>query len=276
MSTEIVPKASIVELAGARDRALAAYEAAAERAAAANNAAAICRRRSMASRYVAVPTLQLSTDHGRTSESAEGYRRKVDAAFWTHVMDTCGLGELMGAKQKEDWRKSLEDNPPAFEIDTVTATFEGLRASAGSIFRQSIVDVFERLPRAYRSHDGFKFGGRVVQDYAVTWWAGRASWVHSSYRCPREALDDLDRAFHTLDGATQTERISNSAGAEMAKGATEFEGAYFRLRWFRNGNLHIWLLREDLVRQANRLLAEHYGARLGQMHLHPDQQGAAA
>lgn len=270
--TEIIPKASIIQLAGARDRALAAYAAAAERIAAANTAAKTVATAPGLGRYIPIPTLELSTH--RQSTSAETYRKEVDRAFWLHVMDKSGLGALMGAKQKEAWRDTLDNDPPAFEIDTVAATFDGLRASAGSIFRQSIVDVFERLPRAYRSHDGFKFGARIVQEYAVSRWSGKFSWVHRSRGCPREALDDLDRAFHLLDGRPQAERISDTAAAAMSRGDTEHEGAYFRLRWFRNGNLHIWLRREDLTREANRLLADHYGAQLGRMHLHPDQRAA--
>lgn len=41
------------------------------------------------------------------------------------------------------------------------------------------------------------------------------------------------------------------------------EGDYFRVRIFKNGNLHIWFERDDLLQSVNLLLAEYYGEAIG-------------
>src|SRR3546814_919223 len=41
------------------------------------------------------------------------------------------------------------------------------------------------------------------------------------------------------------------------------ESEFFRAKAFKNGNLHIWFKRDDLVIEVNKLLAEYYGASLG-------------
>ena len=41
------------------------------------------------------------------------------------------------------------------------------------------------------------------------------------------------------------------------------EGDYFRVRVFKNGNLHIWFERDDLLQSVNLLLAEYYGEAIG-------------
>src|SRR3546814_7039127 len=44
---------------------------------------------------------------------------------------------------------------------------------------------------------------------------------------------------------------------------TVIEGDYFRVRVFKNGNLHIWFERDDLLQSVNLLLAEYYGEAIG-------------
>jgi predicted RNA methylase len=45
--------------------------------------------------------------------------------------------------------------------------------------------------------------------------------------------------------------------------AFEASSDYFRVKAFKNGNLHVWFLRDDLVEKVNQLLADYYGAALG-------------
>ena len=44
---------------------------------------------------------------------------------------------------------------------------------------------------------------------------------------------------------------------------SEHVGDFFRVRIFKNGNAHLWFTRKDLLAKVNKLLAEHYGAALG-------------
>src|SRR3546814_1609476 len=44
---------------------------------------------------------------------------------------------------------------------------------------------------------------------------------------------------------------------------TVIEGDYFRVRVFKNGNLHIWFERDDLLQSVNLVLAEYYGEAIG-------------
>ena len=80
-------------------------------------------------------------------------------------------------------------------------------------------------------------------------------------------LQDLDRCFHVLDGKPAPEYQQGMCAAIRTAlrdtKADVIETPYFRVRWFRNGNAHLWFLREDLVEMANKLIAEHYGEVLG-------------
>lgn len=271
MHTELAPRATIAQLAGIRDRAIKRYMALLTEAKAINELV-----KPLNEQPHQRPEIQITIDRGRhySSTSLEEYRRKIDAGAWDHLMAKTELRDLMSANQKAELRDQLRDNPPEFTVETAVATFEDKRARSDEIFRQGLVDVFEALPRDFRSYDGFKIGSRCVMGYAVSWWSGRASWQHSSFANKRDQLGDLDRTFHVLAGKEWTTNAADFAAAAMANGETEAETEFFKIRWFKNGNVHVWFTDKATTKEANKLLAEHYGAMLGKMHLHPDQRAA--
>src|SRR3546814_5940505 len=57
---------------------------------------------------------------------------------------------------------------------------------------------------------------------------------------------------------------------------TVIEGDYFRVRVFKNGNLHIWFERDDLLQSVNLLLAEYYGEAIGDGYETPEAEAAPA
>lgn len=269
--TEIAPRATITQLVGIRDRALKRYAALLKEASDIN--ALIAPLNEQPHR---LPTITTTINRsGYSSDtSVESYRKSLDAGAWDHLMDKTELRDLMSANQKADLRAQLSENPPEFTLEAAVATFDDMRARSGEIFRQGLVDVFEGLPRDFRSHDGFKIGARCVMTSAVSWWSGRASWQHCTYSDRRSQIADLDRTFHRLTGTPWTLNASDVAAKAMQEGETEVETKFFRLRWFQNGNVHVWFTDKAATQDANKLLAEHYGAKLGQMHLHPDQRAA--
>ena len=158
--------------------------------------------------------------------------------------------------------------------DTVFATMARLAGDGEKIFRRGLVEVFRHLSRDYQSHDGFKIGDRVVLTGMVTSYG--AGWYNMNHY--REGtLQDLDRCFHVLDGKPAPEYQQGLCAAfrtSLAKkdGNNEFATEYYRVRWFKNGNAHLWFLRSDLVERANRMIADHFGEALG---VRPGTKGAA-
>ena len=46
--------------------------------------------------------------------------------------------------------------------------------------------------------------------------------------------------------------------AILDKSTAEFVNEYVRVKTFKNGNGHVYLLRPDLVQELNKVLAKHY------------------
>lgn len=187
----------------------------------------------------------------------------LDRAVWDHVVSTMGIERLMDAQAREQFRTQLQSNPPEVTVENVRATVETLMGDAAMIFRRGIAKAFAKLDRRFRTHDAFKIGSKVIFTYAFSrygTWSGRID----------EYLRDVERTFHILDGKEQPERYAGIIGAIDEKRRVsglemqpfEAESDYFRVKAFKNGNLHVWFKRDDLIDKVNLLLAEYYGANL--------------
>ncbi|WP_338578692.1 DUF4942 domain-containing protein (plasmid) [Brevundimonas olei] len=191
--------------------------------------------------------------------------KHADRVTWRSLMAMSGLERLMDATAKEQFAQQVNENPPPATAENCRATMEGLFADAGTIFRRGIATAFSRLDRRFRSHDGFKIGARIVLNAAFSEYG---SWNH--WQRKDDILRDVERAFYVLDGKQHPDRgegivgvIDRARPRGLERAAFTVEDQYFRVRTFKNGNAHIWFLRDDLVQMINLQLAEHYGAALG-------------
>jgi hypothetical protein len=203
-------------------------------------------------------------------KSIRVYREYVDAAVWTNLLNMTGMVHLMDRTAKEEFDKTLSsENVPEVTPDNVYATLESLLADSKTIFQRGLARSFSDLDRRFKSHDAFKLGSRVVLTNVFDSW-GMVNY-HSRMN---ETIMDIERVMAVLDGKEadpgalmrkiNDERRNLGFGTKQSVTETE----YFRVRCYKNGNAHLWFLRDDLVEKANLLLAEYYGEVL------PDAQTA--
>lgn len=193
------------------------------------------------------------------AEYMESVRRVIDTAVWAHVIEQTDLERLMDKKAKDQFRKELQDNPPEVTTENIYATLEGFMVDAKLIFQRGIAEVFSNLDRRFRSHTGWKFGGRVILSHAFN---DFGSWNY--HRNHDDTLRDIERTFMILDGkeapANYTSIVSIlSAKRGWGRQQTYAENEYFRIRCWLNGNAHIYFKRDDLLKRVNQMLAEYYG-----------------
>jgi hypothetical protein len=151
-------------------------------------------------------------------------------------------------------------NPPEITEQNIQDTLAGLQLQRGRIFRRGLVNLFRSLSgtwaRRHKSNSPFKIGRRVVLTRAVTSW----------YVSRRSEFSDLDRIFHILDRKPPPDHLGDLGTliGQAKRDVTMLETPYFRVRWFANGNAHVYFLRDDLVTLANKLIAEELGPALGE------------
>lgn len=188
----------------------------------------------------------------------------LDRSMWAHIIRATDLERLMDKQAREEFRASLDKDPPAATPENVRATLGAMLESADTIFKRGIANAFSSLDRRFKSHDGFKVGSRVILPYMFN--ANSGGWNYHARQ--DETLRDIERTFCVLDGKPQPERAAGIVGTIEAQGwfAQQFtvECDYFKVRRFKNGNAHLWFKRDDLVRRVNRLLADYYGEVIGE------------
>lgn len=192
-------------------------------------------------------------------------REHVDATLWEYLMEATGYKDLMDTKARVDFDAQLASNEvPVFEEGNVEATVDGLRQNALPTFLEGIARTFQQLDKRFKSHDAFQFHHRVIIPYALENYGGLSSY-HIRYG-RFDYVQDIQRTFRILDGedATTTDLVSSVQAALSSRPELPVvvESSYFRVRCFKNGNIHLWFTRKDLLVEVNKLLAEYYGAAL--------------
>lgn len=192
--------------------------------------------------------------------SLEAFRKWLDATTWLRLLDISGLRALMDRTEADKFHADLAGDVAPVTRDNVEATLYAMRDDAALIFRRGLARVFVELDRRFRSHDGFKLGGRIVLTGMFT---DDGFW--NSHRRAREVIYDVERVFAVLDGHrpdpySLVSAIDASRAGAFGPRQGRAASTYFRVNTFMNGNAHLWFTRDDLVDRANRELAEYYGA----------------
>lgn len=277
---ELIPRATLEALLGHRDRALAlSLEARAMHLAVLDKVQEAQQAARLAAggyEHALYKAGDLITSAFADDEKvAANIRAEIDRTIWPAILRMTGLAGMMDKEARDKFDKDLAADPPECTADNIRATFQALRRDSYRIFRRGVVNVFRNLAREYRSHDGFKLGPRTIISYGV-----------GDYR-EYHAFADADRIMHILDGqrigdgwySTLAERLRNEVKTFYKDGnyrtsyayPGEVTTAYWRAKWFQNKNVHLWCLRPDLLRRANRLIAEEFEEALGEG---PDAAGA--
>jgi SAM-dependent methyltransferase len=215
--------------------------------------------------------------------------RLVDCAVWSFLIEHTELESLMDRQAKDDLRDQMSWVPedvdrnsgqvinqeeiarqvPPVTVEAIQATLQGFAEDSGTIFRRGLANAFSNLDRRFRSHDGFKIGSRMILERCFDHsFSPSLSWNYHQHQ--RDTLIDIERVLLILDGKDPRATYGGIVGAvEQVSKSRDYEfpvliqGDYFRLRAFKNGNAHLWFERPDLVEKANKLLAQHYGEVLG-------------
>lgn len=189
--------------------------------------------------------------------------REIDRQFWRRGLELTGLDRLMDATEKAKLEEQIRSRKcPAFERDEIARIFGDMYADSDEMFRRGLVRIFQKLSGNYRSHSAFKIGPRFIMRLMLQFNLHGGAAI--GYRATDE-LDDLARVLYILDGRPHRPReLESDINQAFSEKPWEFENDLIRVKGFRNQNLHVYIKRQGLIDKVNRIIAEHYGAVLGQ------------
>lgn len=198
------------------------------------------------------------------SESEERVLSELDGKLWRRAFDLTGFKQLMDAEAVKDFEDSLRPKPPEFTEANIRATFIDLHSKTGEMFRRGIVNVFRYLSDDYKTNSAqaFKIGRKVVMGWMVGPSFKRGLQIR--YGQPADKLNDIDRIIKTLDGKQFKPREFEYAINCSLEKSEVFDDDYYRVKGFKNGNIHLEFKRADLLDGLNDQIAEHYGKALAE------------
>lgn len=184
----------------------------------------------------------------------EDSTKTIDAALWDLLLHQSGLRSFMDRAARHQWDDDIEhQRTPPLTDDNIRATFALLHASRADFFKRGVVQLFRSLSWDYKSNLPHRFGRRLIVRHLAP-----HPWGVSPDTC--NTLDDLLRVFHVLDGRPEPDhRLGVHSRLHQARSAHhDLVDDYVRVRTFKNGNGHVYLLRQDLVDRLNQILAAQY------------------
>lgn len=188
----------------------------------------------------------------------EAVRREMDRSFWRRAFELTNFRLMMDAEAKAQFDRDLDNNSPEFTMGAVTETFLSLAQDADMMFRRGLVNVFKGLCGDYKTNkkEPFRIGEKIIISHAIgDGWSGclKINWGRE------QMINDIDRVFKVIAGDDYMPRsLESQLNESFMKGET-FEDAFYKAKAFKNGNMHLWIKRQDILDQANILIAKHYG-----------------
>jgi len=199
--------------------------------------------------------------------SLKDFVRDLDERMWRRAWNQTDLPRYMDAQARREFDDSLNKNPPAFTAANLRSALLSTASQAEEMFARGLYLLFASRDMDYvtNAKERVKIGRRLIWNggYVDPGIGGCLRFSYSSWQVDR--LGDLDRVFKTIAGLPYTPReLVCALNNAWSQGGNLYEDTFYKIRGFRNGNLHIELLQQHLIDRANLILANYAGPVLAQ------------
>jgi hypothetical protein len=247
--TDLIPRQTVADYCALREQAIVEY-------------ADLHRRWSALEQRLRAVERYAGSQAG-PAKRLEEFTRDLDRTLWRHVLDQTEIPRFMDAQARREFEAELERDTPPFTEETVRSTLVSAASQTDEMFARGLYNLFcERSDRYLtNAREPFRLPRKVVWEYMIdTMMVRYCNELRLAYG-RRDKLNDLDRVFRTLAGLPyQPGALATALSEVLIQGGDVFEDELFRMRGFRNGNLHVWFLQQPLVDRANRIIAAYAGA----------------
>jgi hypothetical protein len=185
----------------------------------------------------------------------------LDRRMWRHAFEHTGLTQYMDAKALAEFRSSLERDPPAFTMENARTALLSAAQDADMMFARGLVNLFLGLSKEHKTNtkEPFKVSRKAIRTWVFDTWYSYP-WVRHGHGS--DLLNDIDRVFQTLDGKKHhpgalVNKMNEHFRDNLHEGQP-YEDELYRIKGFKNGNMHIEFKRQDLLDKANRIIHDYY------------------
>lgn len=200
-----------------------------------------------------------STDN--VENSIEGVKTVIKRKAWRCLYYSLEIDRIVSIKRRDEIYETIDRGDlPEITVKSVFEMFETLNQNINEFAKESVKEVYDWLRppadydemRSYKTNQKnarYELGSKVIKTRMVDLSFGsfQVNHYHEKY------LIALDKVFHMLDGKNMLDKSYRGVLVDAINhnetGVCDTD--YFHCRMYRNGNLHIEMLRPDLVQQFN-------------------------
>ena len=180
-------------------------------------------------------------------------RKDLDKVLWRNTLESSGLSNLMSKSTYDDAIDSLERITPEFNRGNVNASYTDFASRLEEIENTAIIDLFRSLSWSYKSNLPVKIGKRIILTGMV--------WYSSIDHRKGHYLNDLEKSVcrcRNLSPPVSDVSLLAKVNLAIQERQEYYEDEIYKIRWFGNGNLHLYLLDEFDRDSLNRKIAKAY------------------
>lgn len=184
--------------------------------------------------------------------------KRMTRAAWGVILDRVQVRQFLSTAKKEELDKQLDRDQydwPAITVENVESYLRQLMAQISTLHDEAILEVFEwlRPPRSkYKRNSELEIPPAIILSHCIE----RTMWGKFSvgYGYTSQKLIAMENVFNALDGRGMAHKGHCSevqAVIDAESFAGEGETPLFRFKTYKNGNLHLWFKRLDLLAKLN-------------------------
>lgn len=215
--------------------------------------------------------LTVASDRYAASEAnIEAIKTHLHRCAWRVLINKLGITKLMSAKRHREILDALDGKGniaqvlPPITPESIRSVMSGFIQSADEFLDEAIKEQFDYWRpwndrHEYKTNSTLKLNRKIIRKFCVE--RGYLTNFRCSHRS-RENITALDNIFHMLDGKGVMKGHNGplAAAIETCRDDGRGQTDYFAFRCFKNGNLHLEFLRQDLLDEFNQRAGK---ARLG-------------
>ena len=182
---------------------------------------------------------------------------------WRYILAQTGLNSYMTEKRRKELEAQIDsDELPALTVENIMNTVGHLAGRVNTLLNESIKEVFDWLrPQNQWGTGALKTNHKFyVGEKAIVGWAVERSYsggFRINYH--RDAnFRALGNVFSLLDGKGVVKYPDDfytrfNEYFRKSQAGDKFEDDYFECKCYRNGNMHIFFKRKDLLAKLNQI-----------------------
>lgn len=229
-------------------------------------------------RYYIGSVAKTAFEEGQAPEKLTDEIERVKQMFWAYVFEKTRLGKVTTSSFQDKFIEFKDStNTLAFTVANLRHMLDVFYQKKGDIMEECLLDIFDRATEyhddnkvhteGWKTNKSYRCNHKIIVPDGVDYEPSfGGSFSRNHYKRP--FFDDLDKVMAYIDGRPPEGVLTVQDALEAHILAVKnrevdykekTQSDYFEIRMHKKGTVHLWFLREDILRDFNLRAAQGKG-----------------